>query len=207
MKNMYDFYAKLKEIKDFIKEKNARITLLIDQDDVLADLQGYVLDEYNKLNETNFTYTDITDWNIGQVVGDDSIYQIMFNPDIYVELPVIKDCKEVLKNLIESDLFNIYIVTAAHPAACYNKYKWIKNNLPFFNYDKVIFTSKKYQVKGDILLDDAPHNLEDMKEKGVAKPVCLNKPYNKHVNCDRVNNWADFGIYALEYAMNKIIQK
>ena len=46
-----------------------------------------------------------------------------------------------------------------------------------------------------------------MKEKGVAKPVCLNKPYNKHVNCDRVNNWADFGIYALEYAMNKIIQK
>lgn len=198
MCNMYDFYVKLKEVKDSVKGKDVeRLTLLIDQDDVLADLQGYVLNEYNKLNGTHFTCDDILDWNIGQVVGDDSIYQIMFNPDIYAELPVIKDCKEVLRNLIESGLFNIYIVTAAHPAACYNKYKWVKTHLPFFNYDNIIFTSKKYQVKGDILLDDAPHNLAEMQEKGVAKPVCLDKPYNKQVNCDRVYNWADFGIYVL----------
>ena len=97
--------------------------------------------------------------------------------------------------IVESDLFDIYIASAAHPQACWYKYDWIKQYIPFMKKDKLIFISHKYLLNGDLLFDDAPHNL--FKFKGNV--VCFDKKYNRNLTqLDRVKDWNEFSEYLID---------
>lgn len=181
---------RIEEIKDkkLISNIGRKPIILLDQDDILADHDEEIIRRYNKKYKTNFTIEDITCWEIASIMGKE-VEQIMFDPELFKDLPIVEGCYENLKILYESNLFEFYICTAAHPAAMYNKYNWIKEYLPFFNKRDVIFTYRKDLINGDLLFDDGPHNIEAFKKD----VIIMDKPYNRYIkNRDRVHNWEQF---------------
>ncbi len=54
----------------------------------------------------------------------------------------------------------------------------------------MVFTHRKELVRGDLLLDDAPHNLKAFARYGI--PVAMAYPYNAGVDCFRVADWREF---------------
>src|SRR5690606_37094640 len=52
------------------------------------------------------------------------------------------------------------------------------------------FAHRKELIRGDLLFDDAPHNLEAFAPYGV--PVAMAYPYNETVPYTRVRDWPEF---------------
>ena len=170
--------------------------IFIDQDDVLAKHNEKVVKEMNRIHGTNFTMADITEWDLISILGEEC-KDIMFKPEFFEKLEPMENAIENLKVLNESGLFDIYIASAAHPSACHFKYKWFKENMPFLEKKQLIFISHKFLLNGDLLFDDAPHNITAFKSGEV---VIFDKPYNKYLtNFDRVKDWNEFS----EYLINK----
>lgn len=107
MKNIFELKNKIKEIKKGKFNLINKPIILIDQDDVLAELVLYVLDKYNIKHNTNYSISDVTDWNIGSIINE-NIYEIMFDPKIYLkleEVPLMKDCLKLLLNHLPLTLY------------------------------------------------------------------------------------------------------
>lgn len=170
--------------------------IFIDQDDVLAKHNEKVVKEMNRIHGTHFTMADITEWDLISILGEEC-KDIMFKPEFFETLEPMEYAIENLRVLNESNLFDIYIASAAHPSACHFKYKWFKEHMPFLEKKQLIFISHKFLLNGDLLFDDAPHNIVAFKSGEV---VIFDKPYNRYLtNFDRVKNWNEFS----EYLINK----
>lgn len=173
--------------------------IFIDQDDVLAKHNEKVVKEMNRIHGTHFTMADITEWDLISVLGEEC-KDIMFRPEFFETLEPMEYAIENLRVLNESNLFDIYIASAAHPSACHFKYKWFKENMPFLEKKQLIFISHKFLLNGDLLFDDAPHNITAFRSGEV---VIFDKPYNRYLtNFDRVKDWNEFS----EYLVNKFYE-
>lgn len=171
--------------------------LLIDQDDVLAEYIKGVTEAFNNKHKTNFTVDDCVCWDLECVFGKE-ILDIMHEPDLFRSLTPVPHAIEVFERLYRSGLFEMYIVTAAHPSTVEAKCQWLTEYMPFFPHNRVIVCSAKYMVKGDFLLDDGMHNITAFDECG-GTAVIFNKPHNIGVegDYDRINNWLEFEQYII----------
>ncbi len=174
--------------------ESKKYTLLIDQDDVLAEYIQGVAEAYNEKYHTHITAEDCICWNLHEVFGPE-IETIMHEPDLFRNLKPVKNALEVFERLYKSELFEMYIVTAANPSCVPAKMDWIKKYLPFFPTDRVIFCQRKNMIKGDFLLDDGMHNIESFLEAG-GKPIIFNRPHNRLCGegIPRVKNWLEFEV-------------
>lgn len=184
-----------------------KITLLIDQDDVLAEYIRGLLLAYNKKFSTTIQYDACISWDLHSIFGE-NVEEVMHEPDLFRSLEPVKDALLVFKRLFDSGLFDMYIVTAADPRCVEAKFEWIRRHLPFFPEDHVIICKKKYMIKGDYLLDDGMHNIEDFERNG-GIPVIFERPHNKNKgdHLQRVTNWLSFERFIMnEYTkrMNEI---
>lgn len=173
--------------------------LLVDQDDVLAEYIKGVIVEFNKEYDTDFTIEDCVDWDLVSIFGE-QILDAMHRPKLFRELEPVANAIEVFERLYKSNLFEMYIVTAAHPSSVEPKHEWIKEYMPFFPLNHVIVCSKKQMIKGDYLLDDGLHNIKDFAEVG-GTPIIFDRPHNRKEGIDytRIGNWLEFE----EWIMNE----
>lgn len=169
-----------------------KYTLLIDQDDVLAEYIQGVTDAYNEKYHTQISSDECVSWNLYNVFGPE-VETVMHEPTLFRNLEPVKDALEVFERLYKSDLFEMYIVTAANPTCVAAKVEWIKEYMPFFPVDRVMVCQRKYMIKGDFLLDDGMHNIEDFKKAG-GIPIIFNRPHNRDGGKGilRVNGWKEF---------------
>lgn len=169
-----------------------KFTLLIDQDDVLAEYIKGVTTAYNNKYQANRDVEECTSWNLYSIFGEE-IETVMHEPSLFRHLEPVKDALEVFERLYRSHLFEMYIVTAASPTSVEAKFEWIREHLPFFPEDRVIICKRKYMIKGDFLLDDGMHNIEEFLEAG-GTPIIFDRPHNRHKGQGiiRVKDWLTF---------------
>lgn len=169
-----------------------KFTLLIDQDDVLAEYIKGVTKAYNHKYQANRDVEECTSWNLYSIFGEE-IETVMHEPSLFRHLEPVKDALEVFERLYRSHLFEMYIVTAASPTSVEAKFEWIREHLPFFPEDRVIICKRKYMIKGDFLLDDGMHNIEEFLEAG-GTPIIFDRPHNRHKGqgITRVKDWLAF---------------
>lgn len=169
-----------------------KITLLIDQDDVLAEYIQGVTEAYNKKYGTQISAEACTSWNLYTVFGEE-VDTVMHDPALFRRLEPVKDALEVFERLYKSNLFEMYIVTAANPACVEAKFEWIRKHLPFFPEDRVIVCKRKYMIRGDFLLDDGMHNIEEFLVNG-GTPIIFERPHNRNQREEipRVRDWLSF---------------
>lgn len=166
--------------------------LLIDQDDVLAEYIKGVIEAFNERYEKDFKIEDCIDWDLVSIFGE-QILDVMHRPELFRHLAPVEDAIATFKRLYESGLFEMYIVTAAHPSSVEAKYEWLKEYMPFFPQNHVIVCAVKNMIKGDYLLDDGMHNITAFKEAG-GTPIIFDRPHNreKAFECPRIASWMEF---------------
>ncbi|PHV70856.1 hypothetical protein CS063_08820 [Sporanaerobium hydrogeniformans] len=172
--------------------------LLIDQDDVLAEYIKGVTAAFNRKYNTCFKATECDNWNLHILFGED-IETVMHEPELFRHLEPAPHAREVFERLYFSNLFEMYIVTAANPRAVEAKHEWIKEHLPFFPLNRVIVCSCKYMIKGDYLLDDGMHNIEEFNKTG-GMPIVFERPHNLKTDhgFKKVSDWLAFERFIME---------
>lgn len=118
------------------------------------------------------------------------LYRAMREPGFFINLQPHKEAVEMVRCL-DSLGFDVCICTMPLP---YDKEDWCKeekrawvaNHLGYKFVDKMIFSSRKYEVAGLYLIDDSPVTVHYAETHNPQwKPVLVNHFYNKDLFCER----------------------
>jgi len=168
--------------------------IVLDVDEVLRKTSNSILTIYNRENpENKVRFNDIKTWGIGNHFPNIESEEAFFRKHAK-EIFLYSGAYERATEFNDSD---DYIIIASAQLPGLEKYteQWLKNNK--IRYDELVFTYNKSEL-GDVLLDDSTHNLKSF--KGVA--ICMDRPWNKDWNGDRVNSIRDFS-YICEHIGRK----
>jgi 5'-nucleotidase len=104
------------------------------------------------------------------------------------DAPVINGSIDGLRQLNEK--FSVLIVSSAtqFPTSLEEKHDWLNEYFPFISWKQMVFCGTKDMIKGDIMIDDHPGNL-DLFE---GTKMLFTQPHNFHVinsSYQRVANW------------------
>ncbi len=137
------------------------LTILFDADDTVENLCDCWIALLNERYGTSVKIEDVTDWNITlafPTLTKEQIFGVLNEDELFHRLERVPDSLEVLQTLYNEG-HQLYMVTATGYQTCKTKMERILELFPFLDWDHVIITANKQLVKGDILIDDNPHNL------------------------------------------------
>ncbi len=162
--------------------------ILVDIDGVCADLLSAWLALYNQDYNDNLTPEDINQWQIEQCVKPvcgKRIYTDYLTPHLIANLQPYPDALPTLSRLHKHN--QLIAVTAIHQPMITARIEWVRRHLPVF--DHIVIAKEKGCVQGDVLIEDAPHNL--MTHPAPIK-IAIDRPYNRCVtNVWRAHTWHD----------------
>ena len=177
------------------------LTILVDMDDTIEDLCGAWVNYLNEKYGTNTKPSDVKEWDITKAfptLSRDEVFGVLSDELLWDRVKPLPGAADYLKKIID-DGHKVFIVTASHPDIISTKLsKVLFKYFPFLTYDDVIITTHKQLIRGDILIDDAPHNLEGGKYFKILYNAPHNQSYDDVKNfVIRVYNWDE--VY---YAVN-----
>lgn len=170
-----------------------QFTILVDMDDTIEDLcsawVGYLNDTYG----TSVSADDITEWDMTlffPTLSSKQVYGALLKKKLWERVKPLPGAPEFLEQLIV-DGHQVVIVTASHPHTVGVKLNNVLfRYFPFLTQKDVIVASKKQLVLGDIMIDDAPHNLIGGTYKGFLMTAPHNRNYDAEANgFIRVSSW------------------
>jgi 5'(3')-deoxyribonucleotidase len=162
--------------------------ILVDMDQILVDMVGTWLEKYNKKTGETVTSDQIRDYDVGKIVKDyDLLYDILGEPGFFFDPPPIPGAVKYFQKMID-DGMDIAIVTQLPRragSAARDKRRWFGKFFPAFDLSSVIFTHRKYLVRGALLFDDSPDHLVSWKRSnpdGITATISYG--YNLHAETD-----------------------
>ncbi len=161
-----------------------QLTILLDLDDVLNNQNEVWVDVLNQRYGRNVAVEDITDWDMRlgfPGLQDDELYGPAHSGELVSSMTAPEDAVTYTK-IWHDNGHKLYVVTSTSAENAEAKVRWLCEHYDWFDRDKFIMCHHKNLIFGDILIDDAPHNLKYMKWAG-ANPncacVCMDKPWNR----------------------------
>ena len=167
--------------------------ILVDMDDVLEQLvagwTAYMNDRYG----THVTPEDVHDWNMSKAFPDlthEQVYSAVDDDALWDLVQPMPGAAEALQKLT-SDGHEIYIVTATGYRTMKAKMeKVLFRYFPFLSWSQVIVTEHKQLIRGDILIDDGPHNMQGGEYRKILFSANHNLSFDEaSVNAVRVTGW------------------
>ena len=129
--------------------------------------------------------------------------------DLFRTMPVIEGAADALWRLSDAGIW-IRIITHrlyvhwGHEKAVADTAAWLDTNrIP---YRDLCFLGAKPQVEADAYIDDAPHNIEQLRAAGNTV-IAFEQPYNRTVRGDpRARSWAEVEAIVTELAAEQLGQ-
>lgn len=172
--------------------------LLLDMDNTL----NYLSDHFFKcLSDMFITYDKNyhSDYDMSQFIHLETrperkkiMAKIFSTKGFWIAIPPQDHAIEAAKYLNEKYDVVIATVPWASAVTCKSeKIEWINHYLPFIDTNKQIsWEPNKWELKGDIIIDDKPSNLVKCLLKKVT--VARDYEYNRHVNTTfRIKDWSE----------------
>lgn len=160
------------------------LTILLDLDDVLNNQNEVWVNALNQRYGRNVSVEDITDWDMRLAfpgLKDDDLYGPAYKGELVQNMKAPLDAV-TYTNIWYANGHELYVVTSTSAENAEAKIQWLLKNYRWFDRDRFIMCHHKNLIFGDILVDDAIHNLKAMKWKG-ANPncicACMDKPWNR----------------------------
>jgi len=155
--------------------------ILVDMDDVIVDMHTAWVHAVNKAMGWNIKYGDLTSWEHTPENVWNSVLRI---PGFFLGLDFVHGARSGLVDLGRMG-HHIFVVSAPTVwEACRDKYHWVHAKLKVYNIipgmHRLVLTRAKYIVKGDVLIDDNPENLESWgasNESGYC--ILYARPWNR----------------------------
>lgn len=158
-------------------------------DDTIENLCEVWVNWLDERYKTGVCYTDIDDWDISKsfpTLKKSQVLAPLSSIELWGRVKPLDGAQYYLQKLIY-DGHDVIIVTASPCSEVV-----LLKHFPFISHNNVIITSRKQLVIGDILIDDAPHNLEGGTYKGILMDACHNRKYdNEKHGIVRVHNWEE----------------
>ena len=167
--------------------------ILVDMDDTIEQLLAALVKRANERFGRNVTVDEVTDWSIVCAfpgIEKRQILDFMREPDFWEDVRPVPGAAEGLKHFMDEG-HEVYIVTATECEHVAEKMKGVLfRYFPFISWERVIITSRKQLIRGDVLIDDGIHNLEG----GAYRKILFTAPYNRDYDAEangmiRVNSW------------------
>lgn len=163
---------------EYDKENRAQLTILVDMDDTLEHLLPAWLSWLNDTYLCNVTEEDIHSWNLCEAYPEltpEQVYGPLHNDMFWYDVKPYAAAGEVLRQFLQ-DGHRVFIVTNTHFRTLRTKMERVLfRYFPFLDWDQVIVCSKKQMIRGDILIDDGPHNLVG----GDYIKLMMDQPHNR----------------------------
>jgi len=171
------------------------MTILVDMDDVLECLVAGWVECLNERYGTCVTPADVNDWDVGKAfptLTHDQVFAVECEDSLWDRVRPMPGADEGLRTLL-ADGHTVYIVTATKYQTLRSKMeKVLFRYFPYLTWDQVIITSHKELIRGDVLIDDGPHNLSRGEYRKILFDACHNRSFDETaVGAVRVKNWAE----------------
>jgi 5'-nucleotidase len=174
--------------------------ILLDMDDVLADFEGKFLERWRE-RHPDLPFIPRDQRNIFKLERQypaehlDKVRAVIREPGFFLALDPIPGGLEAVREMVAQH-HEVFFCTAPItdcPTCPTEKFQWIVKHLGQAFVRRIILTSDKTLVRGDLLVDDNPLIT------GVTVPewehVVFDFPYNRHVQGKRRlvgwNDWRD----------------
>lgn len=158
------------------KEKR-RPKILVDMDNVLADWIGEILKMAGKPPEYVQELTKF------ELEGDlKRVFEECHGETLYRNLPVIEGAQEGMRQL--ASIGDVFVVTACpiwkNGDNIYKaKADWLDEHFPWVGSKKMVIAHDKHVIDGDVLIDDAMHNVDPfLEERPNRLALVLRYPWN-----------------------------
>jgi len=157
------------------------LTVLVDMDDVLENLCDTWLSVLNERHGTSVGVEDIQEWDITKFFPSltrKEVFRPLEEKDTWIRVKPCQGACEYTKKMIE-DGHRVIVVTASNPGSKAVSYKFkyvLFKYFPHFSYKDVVIATQKQLIKGDVLIDDNPANLENADYFGIL----VNRPHNRN---------------------------
>jgi 5'-nucleotidase len=149
--------------------------VLLDMDGCIADMHKKWIDLFKNEFDIDATYDSFEFYNLSNFPKDvvKRAFEVVMEPGFYRDLNPAPGAVEAVKNIHE-DGHEVYIVTTPpykdgifSQYAVKEKMLWMAEHFPFLGSTKEYFIAVKNKslVKGDVLLEDNEHNINDYKKK------------------------------------------
>ena len=174
------------------------LTILVDVDNVLEDLNTAWVNAVNQKYGTSTKPEDIVSWRIEKYfegLSRTQVFSPLHDPKFWESLTPLDGAQEYMQRLIK-DGHKLFVVTSCHPDTIKFKHKFLAKYFPFIPFKDVIITSHKQMIKGDVLIDDAPHNFDCSDSAGNQIGLLMGAPHNRDFNAlgfglIRVESWKE----------------
>ena len=186
----------------------AKGRILIDMDEVLSDCITHWINELNETHGLSLERSKVDDWRIERSTAFKNvnltkrqIFQPMNLAGFFSLMKPMPESKEGVQELLDEG-FELAICSSLPAARRYagqmaqEKLDWLRTHFPYFIETRnVVFTKRKEFVAGDLLIDDAPHNILSYP----GKTIVFDHPHNQKVEgTKRVKCWNEMKDACLE---------
>lgn len=171
------------------------LKILIDMDDTIEHLLIAWVDYINKRYGTSVKHEDVTQWDLRvafPTLTNEQLHSLLEEDEFWKTVRPMEGAAETIQWMIDQG-HEVYIVTASACRTIQPKMEYVLfKYFPFLTWDNVIITTHKQMIQGDILIDDAPHNLLGGKYVKILMDAPHNRAFNAEANgmC-RIKNWDD----------------
>jgi 5'(3')-deoxyribonucleotidase len=174
---------------------NKDLKILVDVDGTLNEFQNHFFNFLESLGY-NYDFSKGSDYHMEKGIiasskrQKDKIFaSIMGDSFFWENIPVLENAYEGLTYL--NTHYDVFIVTSPWDEKNKNiKIQWMKKNFPFINPKQIIFCHDKWELGGDIIIEDKPDTLRKCQDAGFLTITKL-QPYNMEVHSDYfLNNWS-----------------
>ena len=172
------------------------MTILIDMDDTIECLLEEWVAALNEEHGTNVDPQEITDWDMHKAfpkLSRHQVYEPLHDYYFWERVPPKPGAVENVQRLI-NDGHDVYLCTSTDYRNVEPKFVFIiERYFPFISWDHVIVAHKKQMIRGDIIIDDGPHNCIG----GDYFGILMDAPHNKKIDVSehdrlvRVHDWEE----------------
>ena len=160
------------------------LRILCDMDSIIVNMSQKWIDLYNKDHNEKMTMDDVKNWDMAHNVKiGEKIYEYLYSHEFFLNVDPIEGALEALQTFQKE---GHHLVIASAPSwpgnSASDKLSWLKKHAPFINKRDVMLGHNKYMLKGDVLIDDSPDNIESyFKHWPQADIMTIAYPYNASV--------------------------
>lgn len=167
-------------------------TILCDVDEVIADLLGEWVRCYNEAYDDDLSLDSLTSWDMSEHVKTEcgkDIYAFLADKWIYTRVSPIYGAMQGVRELRR--LGRVVFVTSSNPATMHGKVRWLEH-YGFLSDDPrhsdLIIAHDKSLIRGDVLIDDGPHNVKAFP----GDTILVDRPYNRDLTHPyRATSWEE----------------
>lgn len=175
---------------------NKQFTVLLDLDSTVYNLLDPTLDYANKRYGLTLSYKDVTEWYWDKKYNID-LKAFWDTEETFIKLEPFRGAIAAIQKVHDAGVKQVFLSYGYFRYAAYEKFLRADRDFGFLGgASKVLLTGgDKDLIKGDVLVDDGPHNLEAFKKAGGRTVLANlhNAPYCQFPMADEVlTDWKQY---------------